>query len=141
MKRDRTITVAAIAHGSLFLLTGILAIVEFTGTDPISRVASAQGIALAMGGILIVIAAGLLWSVLRGVIDAPMRLVVAATSGLWAGMVLGGTIGDPGTLAMLIAALHLLFAITWIGILLTSDSPYRPRPVANAKRERQRTNG
>lgn len=139
MKRDLIISVAAIAHGVLFLFTGISALIVPTGLDPAADVSSGHGHVRAIGGVLVVIATGLLWSVLRGVIDVPMRFVVAATSGLCAGGIFTGVYADAGTIAFVIAGAHLLFTIGWIGILITSDSPYRPRPVASAKREHQRT--
>jgi hypothetical protein len=140
MKRDLFITILALAHGIYFVLGGAWPLIDMRSFEFINGPKSDHIQVRAIAGISLFIGAALLWCVHRGVIENPMRLVVAGAGGTLA-IVMFNPSGPGGIEQAMLAQgiAHAIFSLCWMIILLTADSPYRPRPVAAIKRLRQKT--
>ena len=140
MKRDLFITILALAHGIYFVLGGAWPLVDMRSFEFVTGPKADPVQVRAIAGISLFLGAALLWCVHRGVVESPMRLVVAGASSTHAIMLFNNT--GPGGIEWAILAqgsAHAIFTLSWVIILLTADSPYRPRPGAATKRLRQKT--
>ncbi len=101
-----------------------------------------EGALWALLGMTFTISAALLLAVHRGAVDVPLRIVAIGT-GVTLGMVslYVGMQPTADNVKLVVGVIHCAFALSWITIMLTADSPYRPRPVMKAKRMRQKTEG
>jgi hypothetical protein len=139
VKRDTIILALAVAQAALFLVTGLLPVTKVHHLNALLEEAGAPWLLKALGGFLWFGGVALLWSAHRGVVDAPLRLLVCGMSLILGALFLGAawTYG-PIIGSMLFGVMHMVAAVGWITLLLSSNSPYHPRSVASSKRMKQR---
>jgi hypothetical protein len=140
MKRDVFISIVALVHGVYLMLSGAWPLVDMRSFELVTGPRADHMATRAVAGMSVALGLALLWCVRRGVVEAPLRFVAAGSSGTL-GLVMLATIlpHAADTIQISLGAMHMMLALCWAGILLTADSPYRPRPVMSARRMRQRT--
>lgn len=139
MKRDTIITTVGVTHAAFFLIGGLWPLVDMQSFESVTGPRSDHWLVRSLAGMLIIVGAALIWSVQRGHIDHSMRGVAAGSSGMLALVALiSGMNGPVDPVSVIGASLHGVLALCWVAIMLTAGSAYRPRPIIEAKRMRQK---
>ncbi len=138
MSRTELIRSFALAHAMLLFINGLWALFDPRSWHSFMMSTDGEQTSFTLPVIFLFAAAaiGMAWH--RGIVDVPLRVVAIGTSaGILLTIILSSDLDELALTAYVHGVFHLLLIGAWVYSLLTSDSPYRPKPIEALKKVRE----